>query len=144
MDEHTVRDRNGLEIIDHQACLALLAERAVGRVSFVEAGSPTIVPVNHLVDGGAVVFRSVRGAKLDAAERHHPVAFEVDDLDPDTRTGWSVVVTGIAEPIDDPDVVRRLEARGLDSWAMPAGAASTWVRIRAEHVSGRRIVPTAP
>ena len=37
------------------------------------------------------------------------VAYEADSIDPQTRTGWSVVVTGRAYTIADPDQVSRYE-----------------------------------
>lgn len=131
------RDRNDIEVLDPETCLGLLASEPLGRVAFLEAGAPRILPVNHLVDGSSVVFRSAVGAKLDAADRHHPMAFEVDRYDGSQGTGWSVLVTGLAEIVDDEDEAERLDGLGLRSWAMGPQQQPRWVRIRAEEITGR-------
>ncbi len=131
------RDRNEIEVLDQDTCLGLLASEPLGRVAFLEAGAPRILPVNHLVDGRSVVFRSALGAKLDAAERNRAMAFEVDRYDGSQGTGWSVLLTGLAEVVDDADEIARLGELGLRSWAMGPEHDPQWVRIRIEEISGR-------
>jgi nitroimidazol reductase NimA-like FMN-containing flavoprotein (pyridoxamine 5'-phosphate oxidase superfamily) len=143
VERYATRDRNDIEVLSYVTCLGLLDANSVGRLAFVDAGTPVIVPVNYALDGTAIVFRSFSGGKLDAAERHRPVAFEIDHLDHFSRTGWSVVVTGVAEVVDDPDTVRRLERAQVDSWALADTAEASWVRLRTDDVSGRRVAPTA-
>lgn len=137
MSDDATTDRHGLEVIGLDECLELLASRPYGRLAYLDAGSPSIVPVNHLVDGSTVVLRSLDGGKLGAAIFERPVAFELDDLDLTTRTGWSVVVRGRAEVVEDAEAVEY--DRWLDSWALQDGARTTWVRIIADEVSGRRL-----
>lgn len=55
----------------------------------------------HVVDGQDVVFRADRGSKLSAADRKDHVAFEADDWDLRTRTGWSVLLKGRAEVVHE-------------------------------------------
>jgi len=136
-DEST--DRHGLEVLGLEECLTLLASRPYGRLAYLDAGAPAIVPVNHLVDGSSVVIRSLDGAKLGAAIFERAVAFELDDLDFTTRTGWSVVVRGRAEVVDAAETENY--EKWLDSWAVRDGARTTWVRIVADEVSGRRLGP---
>lgn len=133
----THRDHNDIEVLDPETCFGLLASEPLGRVAYLQAGAPRILPVNHLVDGQSVVFRSPVGGKLDAAERHHPMAFEVDRYDGSQGTGWSVLITGLAEVVDAEDEVERLEQLGLRSWAMGPDHHPSWVRIRIEEISGR-------
>jgi uncharacterized protein len=139
VEDPPARDRHGVEVLTSSACIRLLEARSVGRIAFVSAGTPVIVPVNYALDGSSVVFRSRSGAKLDAAERHQPIAFEVDDHEPASRSGWSVLVTGVAEPVDDPELIERLERQQLESWAMADTSDATWVRLRTDTVSGRRV-----
>jgi nitroimidazol reductase NimA-like FMN-containing flavoprotein (pyridoxamine 5'-phosphate oxidase superfamily) len=139
--EDTATDRHGLEVIGLDECLTLLASKPYGRLAYLDAGAPSIVPVNHLVDGSSVVLRGLDGSKLGAAIFERPVAFELDDLDFVTRSGWSVVVRGRAEVIDDEDA-ERFE-QWLDSWAVGPGSRTTWIRIVADEVSGRRLMPDA-
>jgi hypothetical protein len=136
-DTAVARDRHGLEVLPYEVCQQRLREHRVGRIALVSGGTPTIFPVTYAVAGSSVVFRSPVGAKLDAAERAQPIAFEIDDHDLDARTGWSVVVTGVADTVDDPEIVAGLDALGLDSWALDHVEDVTWVRVRAESVTGR-------
>ena len=65
------------------------------------------------------------------------VAYEADLLDPETRLGWSVVVTGIATAVTDPTRLARIEER-LHPWV--DSAMDTAIAIRPEIVTGRRLV----
>jgi nitroimidazol reductase NimA-like FMN-containing flavoprotein (pyridoxamine 5'-phosphate oxidase superfamily) len=61
-------------------CVDLLAQHSLGRLAFVgKVGvMPLIIPVNYMVDGETLVFRTDPGSKLTAAILGAPVAFEVD------------------------------------------------------------------
>jgi uncharacterized protein len=131
-------DRHGLEVLSLAQCLSLLRSRPLGRLAYLEAGQPTVVPVNHLVEGHGVVLRSLSGGKLDAAIVGQPVAFQLDDHDPSRGTGWSVLIRGRAELVDDHDQIVRY-ASELDSWAVDDPTAGTWIRIVGDEVSGRRL-----
>lgn len=131
-------DRHGLEVLSLSECLALLRSRPLGRIAYLEAGGPTVVPVNHLVDGSSVVLRSLGGGKLDKAVVGADVAFQLDDHDPARGTGWSVLVRGTGSLVDDEDRIARWSER-LDSWLMESGGETAWVRIVPDEVSGRRL-----
>ncbi len=131
-------DRHGLEVLPLAQCLSLLRSRPLGRLAYVDAGQPSIVPVNHIVDGSAIVLRSLAGNKLDAAVLNQPVAFQLDDHDPARGTGWSVLVRGIARLVDDTTDVSRYAAE-LDSWAVADPDVATWIRIDSDEITGRRL-----
>ena len=59
---------------------------------------PLIFPVNYGIDRGVIVIRTDEGTKLAAAD-HANVTFEVDAIDSRTRSGWSVLVRGLAEEV---------------------------------------------
>jgi len=130
-----------LESLDRDECLTLLATVPVGRVAITDQAMPAIVPVNFLVDGSDVIIRSVRGSKLAAATRGAVVAFEADTFDPDERTGWSVLVVGVASHVTERAEVDRLSTLGLQPYL--DGAASHYIRIPAAQISGRRLQPAA-
>lgn len=132
-------DRHGLEVLPLNQCLMLLRSRPLGRIAYLDAGQPTIVPVNHLVDGSTVVLRSVAGGKLDAAIVGNPIAFQLDDHDAVRGTGWSVLVRGRGELIEDRDRIVQYASQ-LDSWAIDDPAKATWIRIVGDEISGRRLV----
>lgn len=88
----------GIEVIDRQECVDLLAGDEIGRLAVLEGGQPLIFPVNYGLDGDSVIFRTAAGTKLDAARRA-PACFEIDGFDRETRCGWSVVVRGRLEEV---------------------------------------------
>lgn len=138
--KRTIDARTGLEILDHDACLELLAGDEVGRLALIDGNVPVVFPVNYVLDGEAVVFRTAPGTKLDLAPRH-AVAFEIDAFDRAERTGWSVVVTGRLEEVTEFDdrTLARVRALPVEPWA--GGERAHWLRLVPTRVSGRRIVP---
>lgn len=134
----TSTDHRGLDVLDLDECLARMSRVPVGRLVYMQDGEPVVLPVNHGVDGNDVVFRTTWGSKLQQAQHAKLVAFEVDEFDATTRTGWSVVIVGRASVVYDDQEVARLEKLGVTSWA---GALDPvfWVRIRPEQVTGREI-----
>jgi uncharacterized protein len=132
-------DRNGLEVLDREESLRLLATAALGRIAVTSAALPLVLPVNFRYDGRQVLIRTGAGTKLEAATDHAVVAFEVDDIDPATESGWSVMVTGVARELTDPAALAALARRPLTRWA--TGDADRVVAISVDLVSGRRISP---
>jgi nitroimidazol reductase NimA-like FMN-containing flavoprotein (pyridoxamine 5'-phosphate oxidase superfamily) len=132
--------RSGLDFLDPDECLALLAERSgcVGRVAFVEGEHPVVLPVNYVLDGNRIAFRTAEGAKLSMSLRGAAASFEVDQLDDEIQTGWSVLVRGHAQVVAGHEEVARLAALGLRTWAGD-GAKTEWVVIPIDVVTGRRI-----
>jgi nitroimidazol reductase NimA-like FMN-containing flavoprotein (pyridoxamine 5'-phosphate oxidase superfamily) len=128
---------SGLEVLSPEECLALAGSVPIGRIVFTERALPAVQPVNFVLDDGCVVIRTTEGTKLAAATRHAIVAFEVDQIDSDTRSGWSVTLVGRAETVRDPTEFARLERLRLRSWA--PGNRDRFIRIRPEFVSGRRL-----
>jgi len=133
-------DRRGLRVLDLQQCLARAARHEVGRVAFASDGDLTILPVTYLIDGTGVSFRTTWGSKLQVAADKGRMAFEVDETNPTTRTGWSVLFQGSATIVDHSARVTELDARLHGSW-VPADTQRFWVHIRPDSVSGREIVP---
>jgi nitroimidazol reductase NimA-like FMN-containing flavoprotein (pyridoxamine 5'-phosphate oxidase superfamily) len=131
------RDRNGLEVLDRQQCLALLRTASFGRVGITDRALPVILPVTFRLIGEDVVFTTAAGAKLQAATDHAVIAFEVDHVDVLTHAGWSVLVTGMARPVVDGPEETRLRAAGVPRWL--SGDSSRLVVLGTEWISGRRL-----
>jgi len=142
-DMTALADHAGLETLPLDVCLRLLESVPVGRVSFYTDGEVVTLPVNHVVDGHDVVFRTNRGSKLSAAERQDHVAFEADDYDLRTRNGWSVLVKGRAEVVHEDSEIQRLSRLGLYPW-VTAVDRPFWIRIRSTSVTGRQTPLTTP
>jgi nitroimidazol reductase NimA-like FMN-containing flavoprotein (pyridoxamine 5'-phosphate oxidase superfamily) len=132
--------------LSREECLRLLGTGQIGRLVVLTGlgNTPVIRPVNYVFDEASqsVVFRCTEGTKLVTLLRASRAWFEVDDIDPARRTGWSVLIAGVTEPVTESHEIRRLERLGLESWI--AGPESRWVRIRARVVSGRRVAASVP
>ncbi|MEZ5230613.1 MAG: pyridoxamine 5'-phosphate oxidase family protein [Acidimicrobiales bacterium] len=79
----------------------------------------------------------MRETKLAAALLGTAVAFEVDGLDADRHTGWSIVVHGRAEEVSGVEELLEAEDLGIKTWANRD--KSRFVRIHPTEVTGRRI-----
>lgn len=133
-----IDQRTGLEELDRDECLRLLAGSPLGRLGVVIDGQPLVFPVNFTLDGDAIVLRTDAGTKLHAARRA-PLAFECDGIDRAYHTGWSVLALGKAEEVTHPVEVAHLERLPLAPWC--AVAKPVWLRIRPKTLTGRRIPP---
>lgn len=139
---HLLDARTGMERLTKEDCLELLAADEVGRLAVVDFGTPVIFPVNYVVDGETIVFRTDPGTKLTKA-RHARASFEIDHFDRQARTGWSVVAVGWLEEITSFDgaVFDRLRALPIEPWA--GGEKQHWLRVVTDRISGRRIRPAS-
>lgn len=140
--DSSIRTATEMLELTRSECVRLLAATGVGRiaVSVTEWDHPVIRPVNYVFDepSQSVLIRSARGSKLHALLRSAKAAFEIDGFDTARRVGWSVIIGGVSEEITDASELRRIEGLELDPW--PPGDKDHWIRIRANTVSGRRIV----
>lgn len=131
-----------MEKMPREECLALMARQPVGRIAVADPGAaPIVVPVNFLLEGDTVVFRTDPGSKFGLAVLDgRPVSFEVDGVDAGRHGGWSVLLRGTASEIAAPERDRPGdEQMSLRPWA--PGAKSHWVRIVPDVISGRRVRP---
>jgi nitroimidazol reductase NimA-like FMN-containing flavoprotein (pyridoxamine 5'-phosphate oxidase superfamily) len=122
-------------------CYRLLATHDFGRLGVNAEHYPLIIPVNYAMDGTTVVIRTHPGTTLRALS-HANVTFQVDEIDRRTRSGWSVLLRGLAEEVGDEhraELVARTLASRVQPWA--PGDHGHWVRVITHHVTGRRIVP---
>lgn len=144
MSDAQSRASGQLEELERGECIRLLALTTFGRLAVSPSDwrtPPVIRPVTYVFDRSSqsIVFRSARGSKFTALLLSGQAAFEIDGIEPATETGWSVVVQGPIEEIENAAEIDRLERLGLHPWA--PGEKPHWIRIRANVVSGRRIAP---
>lgn len=133
-----------LEDLSVEHCWELLAAGNFGRLAFTaHSGAPVILPVNYAVHGQAIVIRTGPGPKLGAAGRADHVAFEIDEVDIGSRTGWSVVVSGRARHVRSEREREELDRVGVTPWA--AGPRDEYVVIEPCHIAGRKLLaPPSP
>jgi uncharacterized protein len=134
-------DTGQLQHLSQDECLALLATQEIGRIGINAEHYPLIFPVNYALDHDVIVIRSGAGTKLTHAS-HGNVTFEVDAIDQGRRSGWSVLVRGLAEELTDHHraaLVERTKAAAKEPWA--PGEHGHWLRLIPHAISGRRLVP---
>jgi nitroimidazol reductase NimA-like FMN-containing flavoprotein (pyridoxamine 5'-phosphate oxidase superfamily) len=131
----------GIQDLDRAECERLLASHHVGRLAVVVDGAPHVVPLNYATPGGGViVFRTAEGTVLNEASLRE-VAFEVDDVDPATRSGWSVEVRGLGRDIADAVDAESVQLRQLPLVTWVPGDRQQWFKIVPTAVTGRRLTP---
>jgi nitroimidazol reductase NimA-like FMN-containing flavoprotein (pyridoxamine 5'-phosphate oxidase superfamily) len=124
------------ETLEPADCMRLLSSVRLGRVAWAGDAGPQVLPVNHTVLDGSIVFRTDLYSTLADATREGTVAFEADELDDRMYQGWSVLVVGRAEHVEDPAEMRDLFGRLGEPWA--PGARTLVARIVPAQVTGRR------
>ncbi|MET7451956.1 pyridoxamine 5'-phosphate oxidase family protein [Streptomyces sp. NPDC005574] len=130
---------DGFRELSRQECDGRLTGMSVGRVVHTRQALPAVLPVSFCLDrDGAVLVRTSASSELVSAIDGAVVAFEVDEVDASTRSGWSVVVTGAATLVTDPAEHARLLRSGPRSWV--AAPEEVFVRIAPELVTGRELV----
>ena len=130
-----VSKHSGIEVINSDECRRLLAEDVIGRVAVVIGATPMILPVNYALDGEDIIMRTMPGSRLDIGQGH--AAFEVDNFDRATQSGWTVLVTGQLEEVTSYNAkdMERLQALPVQPWA--PGDRNLWLRLRPGFVTGR-------
>jgi nitroimidazol reductase NimA-like FMN-containing flavoprotein (pyridoxamine 5'-phosphate oxidase superfamily) len=119
--------RRKLIELTRDEALGLLAGVRLGRIVFTRNALPAIRPVNHIVEDGAIIIRThgdsaLAGQTSSTGIGGVVVAYQGDQIDPDTHKGWSVVITGYA---------RKANSAMPNTEVIPAGFSS---------LSGARIV----
>jgi hypothetical protein len=121
-----------LEELSRDECLTLLSGQSVGRIVVIaDDGLPFVAPVNYELAGSTIVFRTSAGTKLDALQRH-PVAFQIDSIDPAYRVGWSVLIQGVAHEAAPHELTPVM----VEPWL---GPKQHWIQVVPRYISGRRI-----
>jgi nitroimidazol reductase NimA-like FMN-containing flavoprotein (pyridoxamine 5'-phosphate oxidase superfamily) len=139
---------SAVELLDEAECLRLISAGGVGRIGYTGRFGPTVVPVNYALHEGTIVFRtgqhSPMGEDLRTGIEHaeSQVAFEIDELSPATREGWSILVQGAAHPVDSEAERASVMQSGVEPWA--GGEKELFFRVIPTRITGRRIRRVGP
>lgn len=118
-------------------CWDRLGTHGIGRIALPVRPGPAVLPVNYAVDAHTIVYRTAPG-RAAAPDTGTEVSFQTDRLDDRLSQGWSVLLTGTAEHIEDSAEVRRLDdEHTAEPWA--GEGRPLWIRVRPHTVTGRRI-----
>ena len=127
-----------LESLEPAECRRLLTVSSVGRVGLVIDGLAYVLPVNYVVVGDLIVFRTAAGSTFDRLSRDRAVTFEIDHVDPGFHAGWSVMVIGWGMGLEGLVDADTLDSLPLRPWGIRSRPG--WIGIRVNDISGRRIV----
>jgi uncharacterized protein len=119
-----------------EECWELLAAASVGRIAWTTTEGPVVVPVNFAVDGHSIHVRTAGFSSLVQKADAERVAFQVDRIDEELHTGWSVLARGPAEVL-----YGAAAQAGPQVTPWPHGPRSALVVIDVELISGRRLEP---
>jgi nitroimidazol reductase NimA-like FMN-containing flavoprotein (pyridoxamine 5'-phosphate oxidase superfamily) len=121
-----------------EECLERLRAGSVGRIAFLTPGGIRIVPVNYSVAGERIVLRTSPYSELGSYAANAQAAFEVDRIDEETRSGWSVVATGRLRRVTDGQEIERIRPDAdPEPWA--AGSRTLYLCLDWRDLSGRRL-----
>lgn len=124
--------------LDRSRCIELLSGRQIGRIAWRAADGIQILPVTYTWYRESVVFRTSPYGVLSELVHEADVAFEVDQIDESSRSGWSVVVRGRARAAAEPEELRELWR--LDDpvpWA--SGTRTLFIQITPGLITGRAV-----
>lgn len=126
--------------IAEEECYDLLKTQNLGRLAVNHDGQPVILPLNYGIDERTVVVRTASGEALSYAPMAR-VAFEVEEIDAQGRSGWVVVVQGFAEDISDTIDQWSEHVRSTPVHPWVAGQRDGFIAITRGRATGRRIHP---
>jgi uncharacterized protein len=132
-----------LRQLNPEECRQLIVGGGVGRVAFRAPSGQQIITVNFELCGDSIVLRTTPYTELG---RHGPgreAAFEVDALDREQRSGWSVVARGRLHMASTPAQLAEIRTR-RDPQPWPEGVRSLYLTLRWDDITGRRLEPAAP
>ena len=136
------------ELLDEAECLRLISAGGIGRIGYTGRFGPTVLPVNYALYQGTIVFRTGQhgplGEDLRTGIEHaeSKVAFEIDELSPAAREGWSILIQGSAHPVDSEAERTSVVQSGVEPWA--GGEKELFVRVIPTRITGRRIRRVGP
>lgn len=124
--------------LSYETCLELLTRGSVGRVAVCTPNGPRILPVNYSVFEESIVFRTAPYSVLGTYGWNTRIAFEVDQLDHEYQTAWSVVALGRADMIEDGNELAEIRTlRNPRPWA--GEPRLLYIRLRWDELTGRQI-----
>lgn len=119
-------------------CHHLLRTNTVGRISWVTREGLVILPVVYAVHDGVIVFRTSSEGILADLTGGRDAAFQIDQVDEETKTGWSVLVSGITRTPQDPRELVRLWSHDTPvPWA--DGERNLFICVAPQKVTGRAV-----
>lgn len=124
-----------LDALNEDQAIDLLRTHQVGRVAWISAEGPVILPVAYAWREGAIGFRTADWGVLASLATATKVAFQIDDLEGPTATGWSVLVRATSAAITESTEIVGWLTLLPDPWA--PGDREMLIRLEPVSVTGR-------
>ena len=132
-------DNRHMTPLTTREALDRLAAAPFGRVIFTQHAMPALRHVNHVISNGQIIIRSHHDAAITArAGNETVVLYQAEDINPATRAGWTVAVTGLARLITDPG---RAAAHRDTPRPWTAGTTTNLIAITPDIITGFRLAP---
>jgi len=139
-----VHPRRVLERLDEPECIAMLADRGVGRLVFTSRYGPTALPVMYKMDGESIVLGTWdrvfdEDLRTGIAYADYQVAVEVEEIDPQAHDGWIVLARGAAHHLDTEAERAPFIDAGLEPWV--ENVPAHFIRVSPTSIFGVRLRP---
>ncbi|MFV8382015.1 pyridoxamine 5'-phosphate oxidase family protein [Corynebacterium hindlerae] len=126
-------ENSPITVLDREASFAKLGTQQLGRLVVRRKEEFDIFPVNYVLDGEDIYFRSAEGSKLFTVALNSEVLFEADEVS--EGHAWSVVVRGEAHLLTSNKEIQHADSLPLKPW-IPT-LKYNFVKIVAHDISGR-------
>lgn len=116
-------------------CYDLIRTHSVGRLCFLDGDTPIAYPISfklHRGTSGSCIIVRTHPASL-LAKLTGPASLEVDEIDAEERTAWSVLIRGTLRPLHETSHLPVPEP-----WI--ADGHHVWLGLEITAVSGRRFI----
>jgi nitroimidazol reductase NimA-like FMN-containing flavoprotein (pyridoxamine 5'-phosphate oxidase superfamily) len=128
--------------LTESACIEHLVQHTAGRIGFMAPQGPQILPVTYQYRNRSVIFRTSPIGVLSGLVRRTSVAFEIDEIDEQNHSGWSVLVLGFAEAMAHNYLLTSAWETGPVPWA--EGTRNVFIEITPHTISGRSVGAPSP
>jgi len=135
--------RRVVEPLDEAECMELLSAARMGRLIYNSRYGPVALPSEYAIHDGSVVFRTYQvtfteeDLRTGIAHADYQVVVEVDQIDPEAREGWVVLVRGTAHHLDTEAERAPIAGLGLEPWV--EGEPGHFIRVDPISVGGQRL-----
>lgn len=124
---------NPIEVLTEDQAYEKLQDNDYGRIGVRHDDDVEILPLNYVIEGKKIYFRTAEGTKLSLIAVNPKVALQADSVGVDKA--WSVLVKGSATRITSTEEENHAESLGLEPWVPTL--KYNWVRIDIESIEGR-------
>jgi hypothetical protein len=125
--------------LSREECLELLGATSVGRIAYTTDDGPRVLPVNYVLEGDSVVFRTVSDGEVYRHALGTTCAFEIDEIDEFYQSGWSVLAVAGLQLLTEEEFALLQFGKIPKPWAV--GPRSMFVRLPCVQLTGRRVIP---